>query len=592
MRAVCYDPPRGWMDARGMLRARAMCNEPPQRWVVAHVICLALLVAACTGGSEPTTTTAAVTTTRPPETTTTDAPTTTTVGECRDTFCVRYHIRPEAAWADGTPVTAQDFVFTYETVADPGVDISSRDGYHLITGYEVVDDKTVVFAFDEIYAPWRTLFSTILPAHVLAGEPFNTVWDDAITMGSGPFTFVEWVPEERIVLARNPNYWGEASGDVQTLNVLFIAEESQPGALRNGEIDMFYPQPYVSLIEEVDNIDGVEWVTGLSPVWEYFGFNQDDPRLQNLFIRQAIAQAINRDAIVEAVVRPITPEVQLLGNAVWLNSSDAYVDHFNGLFPYDPVTAESLLSGNGCIEGEDGVYVCGDQRLSFSWTTTSGDEARDLHFELARADLAAIGIEITPDFGPTSELLQTANLQGGADVWQVTNLAWVASPDPSWGNSRFYCQGNALNGFGDLNFFRYCDEEVDALVRRTDIIVDPVERSDTYNQADELWLAAVPMIPMYQRPTLLAWNSVIQGPGDNPSEIGPFWNIGDWSGKEEVNFAASRQPESMNILESDGNELESKFIAGAILEGAFTISPDLEYVPLLVESAEPIVPEG
>ena len=550
------------------------------------------LVASCTGEDEPTTTVAVVTT-RAAETTTTAAPTTTVVGECRDTFCVRYNIRQEAAWADGTPVTASDFVFTYETIADPAMDITSREGYHLITGYEVVDDKTVVFAFDEIYAPWQTLFSSVLPAHILEGEPFNTAWDDAITMGTGPFTFVEWVPEERITLARNPNYWGEATGDVQTLNILFIGdEESQVDALGDGEVDMIYPQPYVALMDEVAGLGEVDSVTGLGPVWEYFGFNQDDPRLRNLFVRQAIAQGINREAIMDAVVRPITPDGQLLGNSVWVNSSDHYVDHFNGLFPYDPVGAEALLASNGCVKGEDGIYICGDQRLSFTWATTSGNEARDLHFELAQADLAAIGIEITPSFGPTSELLQTTNLQGGADVWQVSNLAWVASPDPSWGNTRYYCQGNALNGFGDLNFFRYCDEEVDALIRRTDTIVDPEERAATYNQADELWLAAVPMIPMYQRPTLLAWNSVIQGPGDNSSEIGPFWNIGDWSGKEEVNFGANTQPASMNIIEPDGNELESFFIANAILEGAFTITPDFEYAPRLVESAEPIVPEG
>jgi peptide/nickel transport system substrate-binding protein len=563
--------------------------------VSVRVVCLlavAFMVSACTGEAEPTTTVAVVTT-RAPETTTTVAPTTTLVGACRDTFCVRYNIRQEAAWADGTPVTAADFVFTYETIADPALDISSREGYHLITGYEVVDDKTVVFAFDEIYAPWQTLFSSILPAHILEGEPLNTVWDDAITMGSGPFTFVEWVPEERITLARNPNYWGEASGDVQTLNILFIGdEEARVDALGDGEVDMIYPQPYVSLMDEVVGIGEVESVTGVGPVWEYFGFNQDDARLQNLFVRQAIAQGINRDAIVEEVVRPITPDGQLLGNSVWLRSSDHYVDHFNGLFPYDPEGAEALLTSNGCVQGEDGIYECGGQRLSFSWATTSGNEARDLHFELAQADLAAIGIEITASFGPTSELLQTTNLQGGADVWQVTNLAWVASPDPSWGNSRFYCQGNALNGFGDLNFFRYCDEEVDALIRQTDAIVDPEERAATYNQADELWLAAVPMIPMYQRPTLLAWNSVIQGPGDNPSEIGPFWNIGDWTGKEEVNFGANMQPASMNIIEPDGNEIESFFIANAVLEGAFTITPGFEYVPLLVESAEPIVPQG
>jgi peptide/nickel transport system substrate-binding protein len=562
---------------------------------LSQTLALALLLAACTGEAEPSTTTGSVTTTISPTTTTTVATTTTvSLGQCRDTFCVRYHIRPEAAWADGTPVTAADFVFTYETIADPSYDIASREGYDLITGYEVVDDTTVLFAFDQIYAPWQTLFSTVLPAHILEGQPFDTAWDDAITMSSGPFTFVEWVPEERIVLARNPDYWGGGEGDVQTLNIVFYPDAaSGADALADGEMDVFYPQPYVSLMEDIDNTGGIEWVTGLGPVWEYFGFNQDDLRLQQLFIRQAITQGINREAILDAVVRPITPDAGLLGNSIWLNGSAHYQDHFNGLFPYDPVAAEGLLTSNGCARGEeDGIYVCGGERLSFSWATTSDNEARDLHFELVRADLEAIGIEVTPDFGPTSELLQTANLQGGADVWQTTNLAWVAQPDPAWGNSRFYCQGDALNGFGELNFFRYCDEEVDVLIRRTDMIIDPTERAATYNEADALWLAAAPMIPVYQRPTLLAWNSQIQGPGTNPSQLGPLWNVAGWTGLEEVSFGIELEPESLNVLEPAGNQPETRYVTTAVLEGAFTITPEFEYAPLLVESAEPIVREG
>jgi hypothetical protein len=278
-------------------------------WRRSLSLALILLVGACTGEAEPSTTTGGVTTTLLPTTTTTAATTTTvSVGECRDTFCVRYHIRPEAAWADGTPVTATDFVFTYETIVDPAYEIASREGYHLITGYEVVDEKTVLFAFDEIYAPWQTLFSTVLPAHILEGQPFDTAWDDAITMGSGPFTFVEWVPEDRIVLARNPDYWGGAQGDVQTLNIVFYPNAaSGADALSDGEMDVFYPQPYLALVEDIDNMGGIEWSTGVGPVWEYFGFNQDDARLQQLFIRQAITQGINREAILDAVVRPITP---------------------------------------------------------------------------------------------------------------------------------------------------------------------------------------------------------------------------------------------------------------------------------------------
>ena len=83
------------------------------------------------------------------------------------------------------------------------------------------------------------------------------------------------------------------------------------------------------------------------------------------------------------------------------------------------------------------------------------------------------------------------------------------------------------------------------------------------------------MIPMYQRPTLLAWDSVIQGPASHPR-----WRPSGTSltGAEGGQLRANAC-RSMNVMEPDGNEIESIYIANAILEGAFTITPDLEYAP-------------
>lgn len=570
------------------------------RWASLLAV-FALIAAACGAGETgETTTTAGGTTTTAEETTTTAAPPSTVEGECPDAFCVKYNIHPDAAWADGTPVTANDFAFTYETIMNDQLDITSREGYNRMTGFEVVDDKTFLAIFGEVYAPWQTLFGTILPAHVLEAQPFNEVWDEAITMGSGPFQFVEWVQDERIVLERNPNYWaseerasGAPLGDVQSVNIVFLEDsQTQIQALRGQEIDMFYPQPQISLVEEVDAIEGVEWEAGLGPIWEHFDFNHSDPLLAQKFVRQAIAQGINREAIVEAIVRPIAPDAVPLGNSIWMTNSAYYEDHFNQRFPYDPAAAEQLLVDNGCTKGADGIYECDGQRLSFTWTTTAGNEARGLQFELAQADLAAIGIEVTAKFGPAAEVFADENFYGDASAWQIFNFAWVGSPDPAGGNTLYYCEGGAPNGFGDINNLRYCNEEVDALVKTTDTIVDPAERAAVYNQADDMWLAEVPLIPMYQKPTFFAWNTTIQGPKDNATQIGPFWNIGAWTGKETVIFGADQQPESLNLLEPDGNLFATGLIATAVLEGAFTVTPDFQYVPVLIESAEAIVPAG
>ncbi|MGH8872606.1 MAG: peptide ABC transporter substrate-binding protein [Acidimicrobiia bacterium] len=555
------------------------------RWTCFLAI-LSLTGAACTDESATTSTVEPSTTTRPTvETTTTTAP-----PGCPDVFCVRYHIHPDAAWADRTPVTAGDFAFTYETIVDPDLSIYSREGYDRISGYQVEDDKTILFAFSEVYAPWQTLFRPVLPRHILEGEAFNTVWDEAITMGSGPFVFSEWTPDERIVLTRNPNYWQDAGGDVQSVDIVHVeSRDALVEALDSQEIDMFYVEPDAELVEEVEGMGDVEWEAGLGATWEHFEFNFDDVRLQDLFVRQAIAQGIDREAIVEAVVRPIAPEAEPLGNTIWLNASANYEDHFNDRFPYDPAAAETLLVDNGCVRGEDGIYECGGRRLSFSWATTAGMPSRNQQFEMVQADLAEIGIEVTPNFGPNSQVFSQQFFYGGADQWQLFNFAFIGSHDPAGGNTLYYCEGDAPNGFGFLNNLGYCNEQVDAMIRQTESQIDPAERAATYNEADELWLSNIPLVPLYQKPTFFAWNPVIMGPQDNTTEIGPFWNIADWTGKENVAFGAADQVVTMNVLEPDGDRFVVGLVTSAILQGAYTITPDFEYEPQLVTSAETII---
>ncbi len=563
---------------------------------------LTLVLAACAGATTVQTTTTAgaeATTTAAEETTTTEFE--AVEGDCPDAFCVLYHIHPDATWSDGTPITAEDFAFTYETTINPVLDITSRDGYDKMTGYEVVDDKTFLAIFGEVYAPWRTLFSSpgVMPKHVLENQPFNAVWDELITVASGPFVMDEWVPDERITLSRNPNYWasedrlsGSPLGDVQTINIVFLEDsQTQVQALRGQEIDMFYPQPQVALVEEVDGIDGVEWEAGLGPIWEQVSFNLSDPLLAEKYIRQAMVMGIDREAIVDVVVRPLAPNAEMLNNTVWMVGTQFYEDHMTQ-YPYDPAAAEALLVENGCAKGADGIYECGGERLSFNWATTAGNEGRELQFELAQANLAQIGIEVNAAFGPASEVFADEFFYGDASVWQLFNFGWVGAPDPVGGNTVYYCEGGAPSGFGDLNVTRYCNEEVDGLIKQTDTIVDPVERAVIYNQADALYLEDVPALPLYQKPTFFAWSSDIEGPADNATQFGPFWNIGSWTGKELITFGADQQPESMNIWEPDGNLFAANLVATAVLEGAYGVAPDFSYVPQLVESAEPIVPAG
>jgi hypothetical protein len=129
-------------------------------------------------------------------------------------------------------------------------------------------------------------------------------------------------------------------------------------------------------------------------------------------------------------------------------------------------------------------------------------------------------------------------------------------------------------------------------VKQTDPLVDLVERAAVYLEADAAFLDEVPLLPLYQKPTFLAWNTLIEGPADNSTQVGPFWNVGAWTGKELITYGADQLPDSMNILEPDGNLFAAGLVATAVLEGAYTVLPDFSYQEQLITSAEPIVPSG
>ncbi|MGH2730253.1 MAG: ABC transporter substrate-binding protein, partial [Actinomycetota bacterium] len=135
-------------------------------------------------------------------------------------FTVTYNIKEAAAWSDGTPITAQDFVFSAEVNADTKNNfVHGGTGWDLITDSEVNNDKSVTFTFKEPYSQYKGLFSGssgyLYPAHVLEGEDLTKVWNECICdpatgepIGSGPFLVTEFKKNTRIVLEADKDWWG------------------------------------------------------------------------------------------------------------------------------------------------------------------------------------------------------------------------------------------------------------------------------------------------------------------------------------------------------------------------------------------------
>ena len=548
------------------------------------LLVLAVLSVACSESSGGTTTTA----TTPPETTTTTLPATTTTvdqGPCSAAFCITYHIRPEAIWSDGMPVTSEDFVYTYGVFADPLNGGAVKIGYDLVETVEVVDEKTVIFGLSEVYGPWRTLFDIVLPAHV--ADPMN------FSITASAFRLHDRIEDDRIVLQRNTNFWssvdptsGAPVGDVSELEFVFV--ESVRERLRGlsaAEFDVINPSPLDWIVEDVKELSDATSVISTGPFWEHIDFNHDDPLLSQRWVREAIALGIDREAILNETVGMVGPDIGSLDNSIWMTEAQAYESHYS--IAFDPVRSEQILQDHFCVKGDDGIYDCQGRRMSFAWSTTVGDEFRVIAADIVQEGLEEIGIEIDVQYRTPSDLFASDVFFGGPEVWQLINFSWKAAADPHLGNSTYYCTGQAPSGYGALNVNRYCNDDVEALVRSTNEIVDSFQRADVYNEADRLYLEDIAIIPIYQKPSLLAWNVELSGPIPNMSRATYLWNLAAWSGKGSIVIALETEPTQLDPV-APWNE-DTALVMRALVSGAYSTTPDLEFVPVLIEAAETYV---
>lgn len=434
-----------------------------------------------------------------------------------DPFTITYRIKPEAVWNDGVPVSARDFVFTWRTFTNPHNQVYDRAGYDLITSADVVDAKMVTFSFKKPYADYKQLFADVFPRHALIDKNFNKVWNRTIPISAGPFEFGEWERGDHLTLVRNENYWGEHLAYLDEVEFRFINKiPKQIEALSTGAVDAIYPTADPRL-PDVYGFPDVEVQTSPSVIWEHLDFGFKNQLLQKPFIRRAIAFAIDREAIVEEIIRPIDPDATLLDNLLFMTNEPEYEPHFD-VYRYDPEETHRILNDHGCSMRNDGIYRCAGGRLGFEYTTTNNNPLRKHLAEVIADQLGAVGIDVEIRRRDPSIVFGIQVLVRGD--FDFFNFAWVATT-PRYERGIWACDGSQ-------NFNRYCNEDVGPLLKEAESEIDPERRARLVNMADDVMALDLPVLPLYQKPTFLAYSSAVHGMIDNPTAETPTWNIGDW----------------------------------------------------------------
>lgn len=451
-------------------------------------------------------------------------------------FTLTYHIRPEARWSDGTPITARDFQFTVDVVRKSEVfqEIPDDDVFRKIARTTVVDPKTfrVVLASRVPVSEWKLLFRAVIPRHALAGVDLGSIWDDRIDnpktgkpIASGPFLVERWQRGRELTLVRNVHYWGSETAYVDRLVFRFLPPGELADALRTGRIHVILPGNPLS--DEAarglrtSSSRQVEVRASLSTFWEHLDFRVGPgghPALESKLVRQALAYGIDRDALVRAlqdrVFGRIDPLLRPLESVVFLEQSSYYERNWQR-YRYRPAAARRLLEQAGCRRGADGVYGCDGRRLSLRFGSVAGNERRRITLEIVQAQLARVGVEATLQYLPNLPAVIDTFESGGLDA---IVFAWSREgrPTPS---SVFRCGGSD-------NFTGHCSRLVTRELVNSDLVVDEDGQARALNRADRMLAEQVPVLPLYQVPFFVALRSTLRNFALHSTE--PTWNAEAW----------------------------------------------------------------
>ena len=433
-------------------------------------------------------------------------------------------------WSDGKPITVDDLIFTWKTIVNPKWDIAGRSGWDSIKTIQKINPKTARIIFAKPYGPWKVMLATsLLPAHALAGADFNTVWNtnnnDPHTgkpISSGPFILSNYTQGQSLTMVRNPKGWPHPSKIDKLVFVFRTNTDSEVQALRGGEVDAIYPQPQLQLAD-LRSVPGIAFQSNAGTTFEHLDLNIDPkanrmPLLRQVWFRQMIAYGMDRDVAVKQLYRSLNPKLGAVNNVTYPASAPEYKADF-AKYTYQPKMVAKIAAAHGCKKGGDGIFVCGGQRASFSWSTTSGNKLRELTQEIIQAQERAAGIEVkianVPSGTLFGKLLPT-------HTYDMALYAWVTTGDPAGQTDIYGCGGGS-------NYTGVCDKVITNSFKASDAEFDPTKRAAAVNRADAEQAKVLSTIPLYSKPTFFFYKKTLHGVVDNPTLQGPTWNAEDWT---------------------------------------------------------------
>lgn len=430
-----------------------------------------------------------------------------------------FRLRNDVKWHDGKPFTAKDVKFTLESVVDPKVNSRRMADFEAIDKVVVVDAHTAKIFLKQPYAPLLGSLGMlgIVPEHALAGKDMNTADFNRVPIGTGPYKFVKWLSGDRIVVRANHEYW-DGDPNIEEITFRIIPDANTILAqLLSGQIDIADAKP--ANLEMFEKNPKFEVYSCQVPVYYFLALDLRQPRFQDKRVREAIVSAVDRNKIVEKVLKG------------YGSVAESHYPPYSWVYnpkvpqcPYDPARAKKLLAEAGWHPGSDGMLQKDGKRFAMTIEVDKGDLVREQVAVILQSYLKDIGINAQVkvyEWSTFVDRMINNKYEDSFFCW------WALGIDPDYQTYRVFHSSQMGNGYN--NTF-YQNPTVDKLLDEARRLTDPAQRKERYQALAKVLAEDVAQVFLYWEDNLLVADKRIKGIKPSPMNRvkSILWNIQDW----------------------------------------------------------------
>jgi len=438
----------------------------------------------------------------------------------KDRLRLQIELRDDLVWSDGVPLTAADVVWTWQVQTSSEISWNQASSKESILAVEALGDHSVrvEFARRTDSPLWDLNEGAILPKHAWSRLPLTRWREDPDwfldhLVVSGPYRLERWDRQQQVILSRNEKYFDPDLPRIDRLVFKQVPLEfNQIGQLLSGQLDFVVNVP----VEEAGQAEGVGDVL-LVPYpagqYNFICWNLDNPLFSDGQIRRALTMAIDRQAIVDAVLfgRAVISTSPIL-SSVWAYNRDLEP------WPYDPEASRNLLAELGWRDTDgDAVLDRQGRPFEFELLTNAGSRPRVDATVMIQEQLRRIGIDVevrSLEFNTLSDLVLRHDFDSVLLGWSV---------DTSLDQTSIFHSSSIANG---SNFGSYSNPELDRLIEVSNNELDNERRAEVLGRIQAIIHRDQPYTFLWESQRLAGISSRVQGA--SPNALDPLFHIETW----------------------------------------------------------------